>query len=288
MKTSEEIKTLVKEKYGSIAKESSSCCNDDCCSEKPQEAVIEKPVKKESACCGTSCCSDGTAMIADSYEKLKGYNPDADLGLGCGLPTEHAAIKRGDTVVDLGSGAGNDVFIARAIVGDEGKVIGVDMTPEMISKAEKNKQKLGYKNVEFRMGEIESLPVADNTADVVVSNCVLNLVPDKAKAFSETYRILKPGGHFCISDVVTVGKLPEKVQDAAELLAGCIGGAMEKSEYLKIIEEAGFKNLQIKKQKRIDLPDEIIAEVISADVVKEYRESGAAVYSITVYGEKIF
>jgi len=285
MRTSDEIKTLVREKYGEIAKSSSSCCDDDCCTEEKQQAVTE-PVKKATSCCGPSCCSDGTAMIADSYEKLQGYNPDADLGLGCGLPTEHANIKRGDTVVDLGSGAGNDVFVARAIAGAEGKVIGVDMTPQMIAKARKNALKLGYHNVHFLLGEIENLPVADNTADVVVSNCVMNLVPDKKKAFSEVYRILKPGSHFCISDVVTIGKLPEKVQDAAEMLVGCIGGAMEKREYLKVIAEAGFRNVQIKKEKRIDLPDETIAGIVSPEVVKEYRDNGAAVYSITVYGEK--
>ncbi len=287
MKTSDEIKNLVKEKYGSIAKESSSCCNDDCCTETTMEAVVEKPEKQASSCCGPSCCSDGTAMIADSYDKLEGYNPDADLGLGCGLPTEHANIKKGDTVVDLGSGAGNDVFVARAIAGDKGKVIGIDMTPEMITKATQNAAKLGYGNVGFILGEIENLPLADSTADVVVSNCVLNLVPDKQKAFAEVYRILKPGGHFCISDVVTVGRLPEKVQDAAEMLVGCIGGAMEKSGYLKVIAEAGFRNVQIKKEKRIDLPDEVIAEIVSPEVVKEYRDSGAAVFSITVYGEKV-
>jgi len=287
MKTSEQIKTLVREKYGAIANESSSCCSDDRCTKDTAAAVMEKPAQKEAACCGTSCCTDGTASIADSYEKLDGYLPDADLGLGCGLPAEHAGIKTGDTVVDLGSGAGNDVFIARAIVGDKGKVIGVDMTPGMIAKATTNAAKLGYGNVSFILGEIENLPIADNTADVVVSNCVLNLVPGKRKAFSETYRILKPGGHFCISDVVTAGKLPETVQDAAELLVGCIGGAMEKNEYLALIKEAGFRNIQIKKEKRIDLPDEVIAEVVSSEMVKEYRASGAAVYSITVYAEKI-
>lgn len=286
MRTSDEIKTLVKEKYGSIAKESSSCCNDDCCTETTQETAVKKPEKTASSCCGPSCCSDGTATIADSYNKLEGYNPDADLGLGCGLPTEQAAIKKGDTVVDLGSGAGNDVFVARAIAGDKGKVIGIDMTPEMIAKATQNAAKLGFGNVSFILGEIENLPLADNTADVVVSNCVLNLVPDKKKAFSEVYRILKPGGHFCISDVVTVGKLPERVRDAAEMLVGCIGGAMEKGEYLQTIADAGFRNVEIKKEKRIDLPDEMIEEIVSPEIVKEYRGSGAAVYSITVYGDK--
>lgn len=228
MKPPEEIKSLVKERYGSIAKESSVCCSDDCCTEKTQEAAAQRSVKKAASCCGPACCPDGTAIVAGSYEKLEGYNPDADLRLGCGLPTEHAGIMPGDTVVDLGSGAGNDVFIARAIAGDTGKVIGVDMTPEMIARATRNAARLGFGNVSFILGEIENLPIADSIADVVVSNCVLNLVPDKKKAFSETFRILKPEGHFCISDIVTDGRLPEKVQHAAELLVGCIGGALEK------------------------------------------------------------
>ncbi|HXH19504.1 MAG TPA: arsenite methyltransferase [Chitinophagales bacterium] len=286
MKTSDEIKNLVKEKYGSLAKGTSSCCDDVCCSEKKQKEVIAETAENVASCCGTSCCGGGTAGVADSYGNLEGYLPDADLGLGCGLPTEHAGIRKGDTVVDLGSGAGNDVFVARALVGGSGKVIGVDMTPEMVAKAEKNKQKLGYDNVEFRLGEIENLPVDNAAADVVISNCVLNLVPDKRKAFSETFRILKAGGHFCISDIVTEGQLPQRVKEAAELYAGCVGGALEKNEYLKVIEEAGFRNIQIRKEKRIDLPDEVVAEIVSPDVVQEYRASGAWVYSITVYGEK--
>ncbi len=212
MKNSEEIKEMVKERYGEIADQSKS--------------------QNETSCCGSSCgcVTIDEAIMAEDYSKLKGYAQDADLGLGCGLPTEYAKIRPADTVVDLGSGAGNDAFIARAITGTEGKVIGVDFTERMIEKARLNAEKLGFHNVEFRLGDIEKLPLSSNVADVVVSNCVMNLVPDKTKAFTETYRILKPGGHFSISDVVLTGKLPEGLLKNAEMYAGCIAGAIPKEE----------------------------------------------------------
>jgi SAM-dependent methyltransferase len=224
--------------------------------------------------------------MADDYTKLEGYVADADLGLGCGLPTEFAQIKEGDTVIDLGSGAGNDAFIARRITGEKGKVIGIDFTEAMIAKARENAEKLGYNNVEFRQGDIESMPVTANKADVIVSNCVLNLVPNKHKVFSEIYRVLKPGGHFSISDVVLEGALPAKWKEVAELYAGCVSGAIQKSEYLGIIEEAGFANVKLQKDKTIHIPDEILAEYLSADEIAAYKKGKVRITSITVYAEK--
>ena len=267
MNDEQKIKDIVKEKYSSIAEG-----------------------KVKSCCSGSSCCgpADKTVInVQDSYSGQKGYVKDADLGLGCGLPTEFAGIKEGDTVIDLGSGAGNDVFVARAFTGDSGKVIGIDMTENMIRKAEENKKKIGFQNVEFKLGEIESLPVENNIADVVISNCVLNLVPDKAKAFSEIYRALKPGGRFCISDIVINGSLPDKLLKSAELYAGCIAGALTQTEYLGLIEKAGFKNVEIKKSKSIQLPENSLSELGLADEVNQFRKSGGGVISITVVGEKI-
>lgn len=266
MNTKEEIKKAVKESYTKIA-------------------VAEKD---EESCCGPGCCGDGgTATVVDmDYSKLKGYNPDADLNLGCGLPTEFAKIKEGDTVVDLGSGAGNDVFVARAITGDKGKVIGVDFTEAMIEKARKNNVKLGYNNVEFRYGDIENLPVEDNLADVVISNCVLNLVPDKKKAFAEIHRSIKPGGHFSVSDIVVNGELPEKIRKAAAMYAGCISGAISRDEYLQVIKDAGFKNVQVQKSTPYTVHDSVILDYITADELKLFRASGTEIVSINVYAEK--
>jgi ubiquinone/menaquinone biosynthesis C-methylase UbiE len=217
---------------------------------------------------------------------LDGYVPDADLGLGCGLPTQFAEIKKGDTVVDLGSGAGNDCFVARAITGESGKVIGIDMTEAMIDKARENAEKLGFNNVEFRFGDIEKIPLTADSADVVVSNCVLNLVPDKRKAFQEIFRILKPNGHFSISDVVLVGKLPESLREASEMYVGCVSGALQKSEYLDIINRSGFVNCKVQKEKLITLPDDILADYLTVKQIEDYKNSGVGIYSITVYAEK--
>ena len=248
MKNETTIKELVKERYTEIASQ-------------PKE-------KNDSSCCGaTASCKEVYSIMSDEYKGLAGYNPDADLGLGCGLPTEFAKIKEGDTVVDLGSGAGNDAFIARKIVGDKGRVIGIDFTEKMIELANTNTAKLGYKNVEFRHGDIDNMPLFNNKADVVVSNCVLNLVPNKHKVFGEIFRILKPGGHFSISDIVIEGKLPSKWKNVAELYAGCVSGAIQKNEYLSIIEEAGFTNITIQKDKTIVIPDEILAEYLSKEEI---------------------
>jgi len=261
------VKEIVKEKYGEIAKSSSSCCG-------------------PSSCCGSTNEIVGYTVMNDEYTHLEGYVADSDLSLGCGLPTEFAGIKKGDTVIDLGSGAGNDVFVARAIVGEEGKVIGVDMTKEMIEKAEQNNSKLGYSNVEFRFGDIEDLPLADNLADVVVSNCVLNLVPDKQKAFSEIYRTLKPGAHFCVSDIVVKGELPPELKKSAEMYAGCVAGAIQQEDYLAIIKEAGFINTEIKKTKVIELPDDVLLQYQDKDQLQSYKSSGVGIFSITVVAEK--
>lgn len=267
MQTSEEIKSMVKEQYSKIA--------------------LQEKEQNLSSCCGASaCCNEVYNIMADDYSKLNGYNPEADLGLGCGLPTQFAKIKKGDFVVDLGSGAGNDCFVARAETGETGKVIGIDMTPAMIERARQNAEKLNFHNVEFRLGEIESMPITSNVADVIISNCVLNLVPDKRKAFAEVLRVLKPGGHFSISDVVLSGNLPEKIIQTAEMYAGCISGAIQKDEYLNIIHDLGFDKISLQKEKRITVPDDILANYLTQDDIRIYKESGAGIYSITVYAEK--
>jgi arsenite methyltransferase len=266
MNTTEEIKKAVKESYTKIA-------------------VAEKD--ESSGCCSPGCCGDkDTAVVDMDYSKLKGYNPDADLNLGCGVPTEFAKIKEGDTVLDLGSGAGNDVFVARAITGEKGRVIGVDFTEAMIEKANKNNSKLGFTNVEFRYGDIENLPVEDNTADVTISNCVLNLVPDKEKAFAEIYRTMKPGGHFSVSDIVVNGPLPEKIRKAAAMYAGCISGALSQDEYIKGIKDAGFKNVHVQKETPYTVHDSIILDYVTPDELKQFKASGTKILSINVYAEK--
>ena len=224
--------------------------------------------------------------MAEDYTKLPGYAPEADLALGCGLPTQFAKIKPGDTVVDLGSGAGNDCFVARSVTGESGRVIGIDMTDAMLAKARENAKKLGYANVEFRAGDIEHMPVENNTADVVVSNCVMNLVPDKQKAFAETFRILKPGGHFSISDIVLQGELPEGVRNDAALYAGCIAGAIQKDQYLQIIRQAGFTNIEVQKERVIEIPNEIYLHYITLDQLREVKRNRLGILSVTVFASK--
>ena len=269
MNTELEIKELVKEKYSSIATQTKE--------------------QNLSSCCGatSACCGDEVYNImADDYSKLDGYNADADLGLGCGLPTEFAKIKEGDTVIDLGSGAGNDAFIARRITGENGKVLGIDFTEAMITKARDNADKLKFNNVEFRLGDIDSMPVTTNYADVIVSNCVLNLVPDKYKVFSEIFRVLKPGAHFSISDIVLEGSLPSRWKEVAELYAGCVSGAVQKDEYLTMIKEAGFTNITLQKEKAIIIPDDILSNYLSEEEIKIYKEGNTKITSITVYADK--
>ena len=269
MKTETEIKEMVKEKYSEIARQSKETNVASCCG-------------ATSACCGDEVYN----IMADDYTKLDGYVADADLGLGCGLPTEFAKIKEGDVVIDLGSGAGNDAFIARRLTGEKGKVIGVDFTEAMIARARVNAEKLGYHNVEFRQGDIESMPVTAGKADVIVSNCVLNLVPNKHKVISEIFRVLKPGGHFSISDIVLEGDLPSRWKEVAEFYAGCVSGAIQRTEYLDIIKEAGFKNITLQKDKTIIVPDNILAEYLSEEEIAEYKTGKTRITSITVYAEK--
>lgn len=269
MSTDEELKKIVREKYGEIVSQE----------------------KDQGSCCGptaTTCCGPTAdlTVFSEDYSKLEGYNPDADYGLGCGLPTEFAKIKPGDTIVDLGSGAGNDCFVARQITGENGHVIGVDMTPNMIDKARENAQKLKLKNVEFRLGEIENLPVKNGEADVVVSNCVLNLVPDKKKALEETFRILKNGGHFSVSDIVTYDAIPDGLRDEAALYAGCVSGALRKNDYMQLIRKTGFVNVVIQKERKINLPDELLKKYLNTEQIRKYKEEFAGIASITVYGEK--
>ena len=263
-----ELKNLVQEKYGAIA---------------GQSLTGDSP-----SCCGTSgCCGElEISMIGDEYKDVEGYNPDADLGLGCGIPTEFAKIKAGDTVIDLGSGAGNDCFVARSMVGDTGKVIGIDFTEAMVEKARQNAEKLAYNNVEFRLGDIENIPVTAGKADVIISNCVLNLVPDKVRAFSEIFRVLKPGGHLSVSDVVLRGELPNAIQQAAEMYAGCISGAVQINDYLQIMTDCGLDNIQVQKEKLISVPDNILLKYMSEAELAEFKNSGTGIFSITVYAEK--
>lgn len=267
MQTEQELKALVKEKYGEIADQSRT--------------------QNLSSCCGSGCCSDEVYnLMADDYSQLQGYNADADLGLGCGLPTQFAQIKKGDVVIDLGSGAGNDCFVARAATGETGKVIGIDFTEKMIEKARTNAEKLGFHNVEFRFGDIEHMPVSANVADVVVSNCVLNLVPNKFNVLKEVYRVLKPGGHFSISDIVLEGELPAQLKEAAEMYAGCVSGAIQKQVYLELINSTGFTNITVQKEKGINIPDDILSNYISEEEIAAFRNSNMGIYSVTVYAEK--
>lgn len=267
-KTAEELKETVRKKYAQISEQGADY--------------------NARSCCGAGGSSTKVYNImTDDYSELEGYNKDADLGLGCGLPTQFAKIKQGDTVIDLGSGAGNDAFVARHETGPDGKVIGIDFTPEMLKQARKNVDKLGFKNVEFRFGDIDDMPVTENTADVVVSNCVLNLVPNKLKVFSEIYRVLKPGGHFSISDIVLEGELPPALKSDAEMYAGCVAGAIQKSDYLNMISMTGFSNITIQKQKPIVIPDDILSQYLNEEEINEFNSGGIGIYSITVFAQKL-
>lgn len=268
MKTQTQIRELVKSRYAEIA---------------------NQPAESATGCCDTTSCCGGDpaeAVMADRYDELEGYEPSADLGLGCGLPTAFAKIKKGDFVIDLGSGAGNDVFIAQHETGVTGKVIGIDFTEAMVERAKLNARLRGVDNVEFILGDIEKMPVADNTADVIVSNCVLNLVPDKNSVFQEIYRVLKPGGHFSISDIVLEGDLPGSIQHAAEMYVGCVAGAIRKDAYLDLIRKNKFVQLTVQKEKLISIPDIEWRQYLTEEELKEFKQSGTGIFSITVYAEK--
>lgn len=267
MKNPEALKNIVREKYTQIAN---------------QDKALN-----QSSCCGAGGSSaEVYNIMTDDYSDLHGYNQEADLGLGCGLPTQFAKIQPGDTVIDLGSGAGNDCFVARHETGESGKVIGIDFTEAMIKKARANAEKLGYNNVEFRQGDIDDMPVSDSVADVVVSNCVLNLVPDKQKVISEIFRVLKPGGHFSISDIVLVGDLPEALREDAEMYAGCVAGAIQKEEYLRFVQEAGFENTSLQKEKAIVIPNDILRKYLSEEEIQSFKQGETGIYSITVFAQK--
>jgi SAM-dependent methyltransferase len=267
MQTEQQLKDLVKEKYGQIANQ-------------------EKEVN-QSSCCGAGGCSDEVYNImSEDYSTLKGYTPDADLGLGCGLPTQFAKIRKGDTVIDLGSGAGNDCFVARHETGETGKVIGIDFTTAMINKARINAETRGFNNVEFREGDIEQMPVGGNVADVVVSNCVLNLVPNKLNVFKEIFRVLKPGGHFSISDIVLVGALPQALRKDAEMYAGCVSGAIQKAVYLEMIHATGFQQVTVQKERPIHIPDDILSRYLDPVAVQQFRNGDTGIFSITVFAVK--
>lgn len=267
MKTEKELKDSVRERYAKIAEQGRA--------------------ENASSCCGATTPSNKIYNIMmDDYSGTDGYLEDADLGLGCGLPTQFAKIQKGDTVIDLGSGAGNDCFVARHETGAEGKVIGIDFTSIMIQKARANAEKLGYNNVEFREGDIDQMPVSNDVADVIVSNCVLNLVPNKEKVINEIFRVLKPGGHFSISDIVLVGTLPDALKHDAEMYAGCVAGAIQKSEYLGFIEAAGFKNISLQKEKPISIPNDILEKYLNAEEITAFNNGGTGIFSVTVYAEK--
>ena len=267
MKTDIELKEIVKQKYAEIA--------------------LQDKATNMSSCCGAGGCSTEIYNImSDDYSTLDGYHADADLGLGCGLPTQFAKIKKGDVVIDLGSGAGNDCFIARHETGETGKVIGIDFTPAMIEKARANAEVRGFHNVEFRQGDIENMPVTANIADVVVSNCVLNLVPNKDNVIKDIFRVLKPGGHFSISDVVLVGTLPEGLAKDAEMYAGCVSGAIQKSTYLEFIQKNGFENIVVQKEKPIIIPEDILKNYLTPTEVINFLNGDTGIFSVTVYAEK--
>lgn len=267
MKNEQELKNVVRDRYSRIAEQGRA--------------------ENAASCCGATTPSNKVYNIMmEDYSETRGYVEDADLGLGCGLPTHFARIQPGDTVIDLGSGAGNDCFVARHETGPGGKVIGIDFTPAMIRKARLNAENLGYNNVEFREGDIDDMPVSDGVADVVVSNCVLNLVPDKQKVLGEIFRVLKPGGHFSISDIVLVGDLPGALRDDAEMYAGCVAGAIQKATYLEVIRQAGFARITLQKEKPIHIPGDILSKYLSPAEAAAFNAGGTGIFSITVYAEK--
>jgi ubiquinone/menaquinone biosynthesis C-methylase UbiE len=260
-KNAEEIKGIVREQYGVIAE------------------------SQGRSCCGNKKAGFSYREVQEEYSQLPGYQVEADLGVGCGLPTQLAQIHHGDWVLDLGCGAGNDVFIARHLVGDQGRVIGVDMTFQMIEKANANNKKFGYSNVEFILGEIESLPLPSTYVDIVISNCVLNLVPNKKQAFKEIFRVLKLGGHFCVSDIVLEQDLPLNARSEMALYAGCISGAIQRSLYLSYLQEAGFVGIQVPKKRKVTIPQEILLKYFNTQELEAWNQNNG-VYSITVIGAK--
>lgn len=268
MNSDKELKNIVRQKYTEIA------------------LTTGDPTP---GCCGPvpSCCDPAAGVnFSDDYTALEGYVPGADLQLGCGLPTASSGIRPGHTVLDLGSGAGNDAFVARALVGPEGRVLGLDFSKAMVEKARRNAAGLGHDNVEFMLGDIEDIPLPDSSVDVVISNCVLNLVPDKAQAFGEVFRVLKPGGHFSISDVVLEGVLPEGLAQAAALYTGCVAGALERDRYFEVIRQAGFPEVITHARKPITVPEALAKKHLTPAGYEEFRQTGVGIFSVTVGGTK--
>jgi len=265
-----DLKELVKENYNKLALLDTETAKKCCCN-----PAAPAPVAKKAY-----------TIMSEDYSNLKGYEPDADLGVGCGLPTKYARIKKGDTVVDLGSGAGNDCFIAREEAGETGRIIGIDFAPNMIERARNNAEKRGFANMEFLEGDIENMPLPDETADVVVSNCVLNLLPRKDRIFKEIYRVLKRGGHFCVSDVVLNGYFSKEFTDNAAMYAGCIASAIQRDEYLSEIEKANFADIKVESTKSVLIPDDVLEFHLDADSIAKYKTGNVGIYSITVTGKR--
>lgn len=271
----EEIRKAVRESYGKIAKQASPCC------------------AHANPCCGSTDLAGAISkQIGYGEEELKSVPEGANLGLGCGNPVALASLQKGETVLDLGSGAGFDCFLVADRVGKKGRVIGVDMTPEMIEKARENARKGNYKNVEFRLGEIENLPVADNSVDAVISNCVINLSPDKGRVFKEAFRGLKSGGRLMVSDIVLLKELPDTVRNSIEAYVGCVSGAMLKGDYLKAIRAAGFRKVKIVEETSFPIEcmanDPTAAAILkdSSISLKKVNEAASSVLSIKVRGVK--
>jgi arsenite methyltransferase len=271
----EEIKKVVRKSYAKIAKQDTSCC---------------APVD---SCCGSvDSTQDISKKIGYSEEDIKAVPEGANLGLGCGNPVALASLKEGETVLDLGAGAGFDCFLAADKVGKKGRVIGIDMTPEMVEKARENAEKGNYENVEFRLGEIENLPAADNSVDIIISNCVINLAPDKKNIFKEAYRVLKPGGRLMISDIVLQKELPDKIRSSIEAYVACVAGAVMKDEYIEAIKEAGFQEVRLIDETRFpyeSLDNDPTAKAIIENLnisAEEVKEAVSSIISINIYGVK--
>jgi len=271
----EKIKKVVREGYAKIAKTEDSCCG-----------------STVSCCDSTNLHEEISKKIGYAEEELRSVPEGANLGLGCGNPIALASLKKGETVLDLGSGAGLDCFLAANKVGEKGRVIGVDMTPEMIDKARENARESSYKNVEFRLGEIENLPVADNTADVIISNCVINLSPNKRRVFKEAFRALKPGGRLMVSDIVLLKELPEAIKKSVKAYIGCLSGAAMKDKYIETIKKAGFQEVKIIEEKHFPIEymsNDPTARAVMEDSglsVEKVKEIGNSAASIKVYGTK--
>lgn len=273
-KRDKNIKNIVKDGYGEIAKQGSSCCSSSSC------------------CGGGNSAKNISKAVGYSDEEIGSVPEGANLGLGCGNPVAIASLKEGEVVLDLGSGAGFDAFLAASKVGKSGRVIGVDMTPEMIERARANALKGNYDNVEFRFGDIEELPVEDNSVDIVISNCVINLSPDKESVFKEAFRVLKPGGRIMVSDLVLEKELPDKIKESIEAYVGCLAGAVKKEDYIKFIEEAGFKGIKIISQ--VNYPIEAMANDATAKAIMkdsciketDLKNIGNSVVSVKIYAQK--